>query len=67
MHTSIRHRQESSTEALLQADDKTRRAEELKYGGYDGEMGGRGDFEESCEWDAAEESIEETEVGAVEG
>ena len=66
MHQCLRHGEEDAAKAILQTDYETRGTEESEYGGNDSEMGRRRNLEEGCIGDAAEEQIEETEIGKVE-
>ena len=59
--------QEDGAEALLQTNHATRGAEESEYGGHDQKVGRRRGIEAGSQWNVAEESIEETEIGEVEG
>ena len=45
----------------------TRGPQIVEFGGYEAEVGGRGDPEEGREWDVAEEQVEDAEVGEIEG
>lgn len=67
LYRRVRYWEEDATEAVLQADHEARSAEVVEHGGYDEEVGRRGDSEEGGQWDVAEEQAEEAEVGEAEG
>ena len=67
MYRCVRYWEEDAAETVLQADHAAWSAEVVEHGRFDGEVGGRGDFEEGREWHVAEEQAEEAEVGEIEG
>ena len=67
MHGCTCYRQDDGAKIVLQTNHAARGAEESEYGGHDQEMGRWRGAEAGGQWDVAEESIEEAEIGKVEG
>ena len=59
--------EEDAAEAILQTDHEAWSAEILEYGGYDEEVGRRGNSEKGRQWDVTQEQAEEAKVGKIEG
>ena len=55
LYRRVRYWEEDATEAVLQADYQARSAQVVEHGGYDEEVGWRGDSEEGGQWHVAEE------------